>query len=743
MSALVWLPASAVAGLPGLPRSKRAVHECAMRAGWQFRETTGRGGQRREYHVDSLPTAARAALAGHSAQGTVAGADDVENLAHVAAAGTKLKAQWQAARREEANALALATSIALSDPAQRRMDARLEVLRTLEQFQHRAKLPITLAEYRFASAYAEGTVGVAPWVREEVGEVSPRTLQRWRLAIRRAGITALAGAYGNRKGASIVDTQERVREFVAAFLVAFPHARATHVFQGIKARLASDIANGRIRLPSVRSVGRWAARWRSENKQTLMALKDPDRWKNKFMVAYGSHSEVVTRINQRWELDSTQADVMLTDGRHSLIGVIDVATRRARLLVAKTSKATAVAQLLRGALLEWGVCEEAKTDNGSDYTSRHIARVFAALGVRHTLCPPFQPWHKPHIERFFGTFTRGLLELLPGYIGHNVAERNAIEARKSFADRLMKRGEVVEVKMNAADFQAFCDRWVDDIYLHEPHAGLGGVSPFRAAASQREGVRTINDERVLDVLLAEAAGSDGGYVTVQKQGIKADRAWFIAPELEAFVGTRVLALQLPDLGRIAVYGGDDGFICIAECPERTGISRKDVAAKARVLQTERVQRERRALKEAARKVGTDSVVEEILRERAVSAGKLACLPARRVEHNTAAIAAAGATVAAMQRERAAADPSTPARRTDFDGRHAGFPQGFETPHERASWLVSEATGRALTSEESAYVEAFKRRHGASYWRMVRALDLQATIDEEHRNPVGARANRVA
>jgi transposase InsO family protein len=394
--------------------------------------------------------------------------------------------------------------------------------------------------------------------------------------------------------------------------------------RGLKARLASQLESGELQLPSLRSLERWMGQWRAKHKEVVAALSAPDHYKNKFMVAFGSQSEGVERINQRWEMDSTPADVMLLDGRYTVLGVIDVYTRRMRLIVSKSSKSVAVCALLRVTLLTWGVPEEVKTDNGSDYVSKHTRRALDGLGVTHKTCAPFSPWQKPHIERGLGTFARSLMELLPGFIGHNVSERKHIEERKSFADRLMTRGECVEVRMTAEAFQGFCDKWVNDLYHHDQHQGLGKRTPFEVAAAAQDTVRVINDERVLDVLLAEAPDR-GGLRTVQKKGIKHDGAHFIAPELEAHVGRNVTvrfdALD-HDLGRLYVFG-EEGFICVAECPERTGMDRREVAIKAKAMQTARVQAERAALKKAAKKVGTDTVVEEILTTRAQAAGKLA------------------------------------------------------------------------------------------------------------------------
>ena len=70
------------------------------------------------------------------------------------------------------------------------------------------------------------------------------------------------------------------------------------------------------------------------------------------------------------------ADALLEDGRHSILAVIDLYTRRAQLHVSKTSRAAAVAHVTQKALLAWGVPAIAKTDNGQDYVSNQINRIF-------------------------------------------------------------------------------------------------------------------------------------------------------------------------------------------------------------------------------------------------------------------------------------------------------------------------------------------------------------------------------
>lgn len=783
--------AAQLAGLPDMPSDKSGVIRRADAAGWTFDTEPGRGGQRRLYHVAQLPAATRAALAWHQPGGVVVGSaaiaataaapvcDPVQvakSTGQAEGARLALRGGLEARAADARRQSSLRQAAELPAAGQARMDARLAVLRAFEVYAAHAGLPAAQARMAFALGYNDGAIEVPPSVRAEVPSTSDSSIERWQALVRKHGITALAGSYGNRAGSGRVDSQPALQEFVQAMLVQYPHARATHVMQGLRARFTGANAATAATLPSMRSLERWMEQWRTANAEVLMALSNPDAWKNQHMVAFGSKSEGITELNQLWELDGSPADLLLTDGRWCLIAGIDVGSRWPRIVVSKSNRSVGVAALLRRMLLDFGVPQRVKTDNGSDYTSHHITRVFTALSdgePMQTLCPPFQPWHKPHIERFFGTFTRDLVELCAGYIGHNVAERSAIEARKSFADRLMTRGEAVELRMTAADLQKFCDDWIETVYMHRPHEGLGGHTPFEVAARGCAERRVIDDEHTLDVLLAEAPGN-GGRRTVGKKGIRLDDAHFIAPELEAWVGREVQVRYDSvhhDLGTIYVFGGDDlQFICAAQAPERTGMDRREVANKAKAMQTKRVQDERRALKAAAKKVGTANIVDEILRERATAAGKLATLP--RATQATA-YASPGTLAAAAAASAANAPRRTTADLTDLADINAArarieaerVPTGtanalsqariaaaggtvaaplFESLAQRVSWLLAQARVRELGTEEADCLATYRRTQPASYRRMADlvAEQLAAAPKEETPEPVAAGSGAV-
>jgi len=139
------------------------------------------------------------------------------------------------------------------------------------------------------------------------------------------------------------------------------------------------------------------------------------------------------------KLDCSPADILLADGkRYTLIGCVDVGTRRARLQVAESSNSLAVCALLRRSLLDFGVTDAVKMDNGKEYANFLVTTALLDLGIHIDWCTPFTPEEKPHIERFFLTFQRSLTTM-QGFIGHSVADRKAIESRHSFAERMSRK----------------------------------------------------------------------------------------------------------------------------------------------------------------------------------------------------------------------------------------------------------------------------------------------------------------
>ena len=608
--------------LPGLPETVSAIIRRAKKSGWPFRPREfGKG---LEYPLTALPAEAQAALVARDAPPPVPiplPAPPPPKPARVFDPLIKAAGDAQAAQ--------------LRGKAQQRLSDRLAILDSLAG---RTGADLMAAVVRYNS----GEGAIPDEIRARIPTLSLATVHRWRDQAQRLGLARVAGKFGNRKGTGLIDTQPELAAALRGLLVETPHVRPGFAAEWLRARYADRP------LPSPMTVRRWLVHWKTDNAELYCRLRDPDAWKGRYMLGWGDASAGILRLNQEWQFDSTPADLLLTGGRHSLIGGIDVYSRRAALHVSKTSKAAAIAALTRKMLLAWGVPEKVKTDNGQDYVSHHLTRIFQALGIEHEKSAPFSPWQKPHIERFFRTFAHDLVEMLPGFIGHNVSEREQLRARQQFSDRLFVKNSTVELPgLSAEELQAFCDRWCA-AYHARPHGGhdMAGQSPLVKAAAWREPLRAIADERVLDLLLAPAPGGDGWRTVSKDDGVKVDNYAYLAPALGQYSRQRVRVLYDPegDLGQVWCFDEKGAFIAVAECPELRGLDRQELAAHAKALQQQHIQAAAKTARAEAKALNLKAAVEDVQAARAAAADKLVAFPAPTVAHASPGLAGAEAAL---------------------------------------------------------------------------------------------------
>jgi len=632
-----------------MPKTVSAVIRKAKAKQWQAQSRSGRGGGL-EYHISSLPAETQRALAIKNTNETLKTLSTNPNFIAGQAEAAKISLKTNVTREitEAKTQKSLMKSEGLKPMAKTRMNAKIEVIKLWEVFNSISKESATASQFLFCSAYNENHVEAPGWVKDAIPSISQGSLMRWIKTMRREGVARLGGSYGNRKGSGILDTNFELNSFVRALIFEKPDITPQHLFHGIVARFDS----AQIKIPSAKTICRWLTAWKKNNKALYASISNPDQFKANYMVAFGNSSENISRYNELWEMDSTPADIMLEDGRHTIIGVIDVQTRRFKMLVSKTSKSEAIAALVRRSMLAWGVPERIKTDNGKDYTSNYFTNTLKNLNIKQELCHPFSPWEKPHIERALGAFSHSFLELMPDFIGHNVAERKAIEERKSFADRLMKRkkqgeeSEAVAIKMTAKQLQKFCDDWSDGFYFMNKHRELG-KSPFEMVAAWQGEIRTISDLRALDTLLAPVPGNTGKR-TITKKGISVDNFTYNAPELGAYVGENVAVFyDLTDCGKVVVYTSEIDFICVAECPEIAGVSRQEVAVKAKAIQKQKVAQGKAELAALSRTAKVDNIGNDILKHYSDKAASLSTLPGQTRDYSTEALEAAATAVAVM------------------------------------------------------------------------------------------------
>jgi transposase InsO family protein len=545
-----WLNAeeAAALALPGFTFSQQHIRRFLSEGNIATRIRNGGIGRKgREFHWSSLPDAARAEYLKRF------GVQIIENDRAEAAKSRPAQVALQA-------------------------EARHLIVKAAQSFIADFRLSVGEGLKQFCAAYARKRTKLEAWVYEIIPQLHPGAIRTWDRIIRTKGAGALADGRERSGRNGLFDTDARLRAFVISQYAARPQLTAAHLVDAVRVDLNQEVA--------LRTMQAFLKTLRDNNAPMIKALTNPDQYRSHHKVAFGSLSASVVRLNQRWEIDATRADAMcrMPDGtarRCALVALIDVYSRRAMVLVCDQGRAVATMALLRRAILAWGLPEVLKADNGKDFVAKSVQRFCSDLGIDVQLSRVFSPEQKGHIERFFGTMNRELFKMLPGFVGHNVAERSAIRSRESFAHRFGEEAQlVIETALSPSQLQARIDAWLGDIYEQRIHEGHG-QTPISVALAQADKVRAAASERVLDALLMDAPGASGIRV-VGKKGIKHDGRNYIAPELGAHAGYRVhVRIDPTDDGRMVVYNHDrTQFICVAEDAQQIDNNRLQAIARA-------------------------------------------------------------------------------------------------------------------------------------------------------------------
>ncbi|MBU4316305.1 MAG: DDE-type integrase/transposase/recombinase [Proteobacteria bacterium] len=516
--------------------NKRTVLMQSNREKWECKETPSKtgGGLQKEFYFSLLPNDIKARIFQHQHQ------VPPELLPQGELDIDRLKGRTERYNRA-------------SEKDRCRAHARNEILKAIKDFCAQKGFGQTRGEKVFILFYQDKK---APGINEDIYQIekniSVATIRRWRSAFKEEGLAGLLPNYRSTQGQLKAITPD-IQIFIISHIKQNPRIRPSHLFKIISKTFKPG--------PSRRSIYRFVDKWKLENPELWAMIEDPQRWKNNFMAAAGDMAAGIDYFCHTWEADSTPADIITADGKRcTIVGIIDVYTRKAMLFVAPTSKSTAIAACMRKGLIAWGVPGVIRRDNGKDYTSKHIDSIVISLGIETPLLPKHAPEKKPFIERFFGTLSVGLEELLPGYCGHSVAERQSIRARETWSTKIMTPGAIIEIPQTMAELQGFCDQWLK-IYENSEHSGINGKTPYQRFKESSYFPPKVRDERVLDILLAPMSKPR----RILKKGIAIDGPFYWADELMEYMGQRVQCRRdLENAGLVYVFKIKDGsFICKA------------------------------------------------------------------------------------------------------------------------------------------------------------------------------------
>lgn len=638
-----WLTAREIAAeaLPDMPRTESAVIRMAQREGWadrltQARVRAGRGGAT-EYHVSLFPTLAQVAY----------------QQRHIV-----IELPVKPAKA--------APDTSLSARALEERDARLAIVAAFEKFSRGMQLGYATRVQVFTDKYNAGSLNIEPWALEIIPSLSKRSLARWQSQKRDGRVNALAHDPAKaRKGTGVLETANggAVSAFMLALIAQQPHLSGHHVRTlcrsefGDTLKVVSKGVETVIPMPPVRTFQHALKGLKENNQVALLKLTNPDRYRSHMAPAGVGMLRHITEPNQLWQIDASPVDALCTDGRHSVYACIDIATRRSVWLLSKTPRASAVALLIRKAILEWGVPDVIKTDNGSDFVAKDTNRLFVSLGIEAETSDAYSPEQKGHVERVIKTFQHDMATLLPGFVGHNVADRKAIESRKSFSQRLGEtEAEVFGVTLTGPQLQKHVDDWASTIYQHRPHAGLKGATPFATALASSKPVRKV-DSRALDLLLMPVAG-DNGQRIVTKRGVRIADHYYQTPSI--MPGSAVFVRMDPnDAGRAYAFAQDGAeFLGDATCPDLAGIHPETFHRAAKEIRADLVNEQARDLKADMKRLARGKpLIERALEVARRDAPNVIPLPRREETHSTAQIDAA---IAAMAEQVNPSQPLDPA-----------------------------------------------------------------------------------
>jgi putative transposase len=270
------------------------------------------------------------------------------------------------------------------------------------------------------------------------------------------------------------------------------------------------------------------------------------------------HRREAPRSNAIWQADHAQLSIKLVkeDGQTArpwLTIVIDDYSRAIAgyYLGFDPPSSTRTALALRQAIWRkgqsrWHVCgipEVLYTDNGSDFTSKHIEQVAVDLKIRLVFSTPGKPQGRGRIERFFRTVNEMFLCELDGY---SKKKRRKPSLSLEHFDELFRTFllETYHRRPSVAPKAAPSERWEE-----------GGFLPRMPESLEQ-----------LDLLLMQEVRAR----KVRRDGIHFQGLRYLSLILAAYVGEDVTIRYDPrDMGEIRVFY-KDRFLCPAVSAELAG-----------------------------------------------------------------------------------------------------------------------------------------------------------------------------
>ncbi|WP_459899592.1 DDE-type integrase/transposase/recombinase [Campylobacter concisus] len=429
--------------------------------------------------------------------------------------------------------------------------------------------------------------------------ISEANLFRWQKAYKEKGAAALIDKRGkHRKNASVLE--EWMKEFILTKFRAYGAGglnisqvwrdlHKEHFYRSGEAKKFPKFISGDIKpLFDAGVIKRYLDGYYDDSSKRLeyvMITKGEDKAKSYFQPALGDQGEMITRRNQCWQIDSSPLDVMVRDGekgeaiRANILSFVDVYSGRCVASIERESNALGLIRLMWKALNTLGKPDYIKGDNGKDYLSKQFQYLLNGLHIDYDRAIAYSGDEKGFVERHFGTLQHAGISQTPGYLGFNLAMREAIEQRTPKKDRHAKDENGLPKKTNLkylltldqarARFETEVLTW--DLM------GIKRSSPIKRWNADTTPLKGVRKEE----FMLHAGGLEPR--TVGKKGISYDAREFGSAFLPA-VKTQVLVSEnIDDVSSIFVFDLEGNFICEAKDKEICPMSAETYKAVKKVF----------------------------------------------------------------------------------------------------------------------------------------------------------------